>query len=103
MLMQPFVENSIEHGFHNLNHTGKLGITLTLKGKFIHCTIEDNGNGIRNHESDYKNSTSVGLISDFIEKATKSKLHIIDKSTLDKNKSGVLVKFLIPYRLTEDD
>ena len=103
MLLQPFVENSIEHGFRNLSYHGKLDIVLALKGKFIHCSIEDNGNGITNHESDYKNSTSVGLISDFIQKATKSKLQIIDKATLDKDQSGVLIKFLIPYRLTEND
>ena len=103
MLLQPFVENSIEHGFKNLDYHGKLNIVLALKGKFIHCTIEDNGNGITDEESDYKNSTSVRLISDFIEKATKSKLQIVNKSTLDKDQSGVHIKFLIPYRLTEND
>lgn len=103
MLLQPFVENTIEHGFRNLKHHGNLNITLSLKGKFIHCNIDDNGNGIIDHESDYKSSTSVGLISDFIAKATKSKLEIINKSTLDENESGVRIKFLIPYRLTEDD
>ena len=103
MLLQPFVENSIEHGFSNLNYHGKLDITLSLQEKFIHCTIEDNGNGISDQESNYKKSSSVGLISDFIEKATKSKLQIIDKSSLDKDQSGVSIKFLIPYRLTEND
>jgi len=103
MLLQPFVENSIEHGFKNLDYHGQLDIALGLKGKFIHCTIEDNGNGIIGHESGYKNSTSVGLISDFIEKATKSKLQIVNKATLDKDQSGVCIKFLIPYRLTEND
>lgn len=103
MLLQPFVENSIEHGFRNLPYHGKLDIVLALKGKFIHCSIEDNGNGITNQESEYKNSTSVKLISDFIAKATKSELEIINKSTLDKDQSGVRIKFLIPYRLTEND
>jgi len=103
MLLQPFVENSLEHGFVGINYPGEINVTLTMSGKFIHCTIEDNGRGMMDHESDSKNSSSIGLISDFIQKASKSKIQIINKSSLEKGQSGVLVKFLIPYRLTEND
>ena len=36
MLMQPFIENSIEHGFSGIDYLGELTLNLSLKEKFIH-------------------------------------------------------------------
>ena len=96
MLIQPFVENSIEHGFKHINYKGKINITLTLAGKYINCTIEDNGFGITKEKSDVKQSTSLLLISDFIKKSTKKKVEIIDKKNKYNEESGVIIQFLIP-------
>lgn len=103
MLLQPFVENSIEHGFSGIDYTGEINLTLALKGKFIACTIEDNGKGYSSIKSEFKNSTSIELISKYLVKATKSKIDIINKGNETENDSGVTIKFLIPYRLTEND
>lgn len=45
MLMQPFVENSIKHGFHDRKSRGKLLIGFMRNNGMITCTIEDNGAG----------------------------------------------------------
>lgn len=103
MLLQPFIENSIEHGFLGINYKGNIDVKLTLEDKFIACTIEDNGVGIKETNNTYKKSVSTQLISKFINKTTKSNVQIIDKANTDATNSGVLVKFLIPYKFSEND
>ncbi|WP_111685551.1 histidine kinase [Winogradskyella tangerina] len=98
MLIQPFVENSIEHGFLDLNYKGQLRINLSLDDKWISCKIEDNGVGINNSNSKLKNSVSVKLISRFLKKTTKQDLRVTNKKDIDPNTSGVLVEFLIPFK-----
>lgn len=102
MLLQPFVENSIEHGFSNIDYLGEITITLSLQAKYILCAIEDNGLGIT--KKNKKNDTnSMVLISDFIEKATKSKIEVYNKKGLPGNQKGLLIKFLIPFKLSNND
>jgi Histidine kinase len=43
MLLQPFVENSIEHGFKNLSGIGLLTVNLKPAANGIEITIHDNG------------------------------------------------------------
>ncbi len=45
LLLQPFVENSIWHGFNHLNRIGELTIAIAQKDNALVCTIEDNGSG----------------------------------------------------------
>jgi len=45
MLAQPFIENSIEHGFKHKEAQGKLEIRFTLKGNLIVFEIQDDGVG----------------------------------------------------------
>ncbi|MBN2348903.1 MAG: tetratricopeptide repeat protein [Bacteroidales bacterium] len=45
LLLQPFVENSIVHGFRNKRGKGKIKIELVLEENSISCHIEDNGIG----------------------------------------------------------
>jgi tetratricopeptide (TPR) repeat protein len=47
MLIQPFVENSIKHGFNNLNRAGFLRLQITDKTEWVEFVVEDNGNGIQ--------------------------------------------------------
>jgi len=105
MLIQPFIENSIEHGFQGIDYKGKITITLTEKGNFLECRIEDNGIGTNASKKTYKEKESVSttLITNFIEKATKQKITNVNKKELDATTSGVITTFLIPYRLTEHD
>ena len=94
----PIIENSIEHGFLGISTKGEILITLKLYNNMLICHIEDNGKGIKNDQTRYKTSVSIGLISKFIQKVTKQKLYIKNKKEHDPNSNGVLVKFLIPIK-----
>ncbi len=103
MLIQPFVENSIEHGFLGTPYKGQIDITLRMKNKWITCIIEDNGVGLSKSKKGYKNSVSMQLISKFTYKTTKQKIVIVDKKDKELSKTGVYVEFLIPYKFSEND
>jgi len=45
MLIQPFVENAIEHGLKPRGKDGLLKITMVLKNNYIDVRVEDNGIG----------------------------------------------------------
>ena len=105
MLMQPFIENSIEHGFRNIDFIGKIEVTLSLNenSKFLECNIIDNGIGFTSPTNNHSESVSIELISSFIYKVTNTKILITDRKTKDIGQSGVNVSFLIPYKFTNHD
>lgn len=105
MLIQPFIENSIEHGFINMDVRGEIDVTLTLKenSQFLICNITDNGNGFESKSNKHSKSVSIDLISSFIYKITKTKILISDRAANDLGQKGVGVTFLIPYKLTNHD
>ncbi len=45
MLMQPYIENAILHGLTPKKEPGKLSIEIRYQGKYIVCSITDNGIG----------------------------------------------------------
>lgn len=45
MLLQPYIENAIVHGFKQINYHGQLTIQFREEGEKIICTIRDNGIG----------------------------------------------------------
>ncbi|MGN7787791.1 sensor histidine kinase [Niabella sp. 22666] len=47
LLLQPFVENSIEHGFKNISHYGKLSIHFETNADQLFVKIIDNGAGLQ--------------------------------------------------------
>lgn len=47
LLLQPFVENSIEHGFKNINHYGMLYIDFNTNADQLCIKIIDNGGGLQ--------------------------------------------------------
>lgn len=103
MLLQPIVENSIEHGFKEIDYLGNITIKMALEDKFIHCSIEDNGVGFSKFDSNHKQSASSSLISDFLVKSTKQRFKVIEKNQENYNETGLITQFLIPYKLTEYD
>jgi LytS/YehU family sensor histidine kinase len=103
MLLQPLIENSIEHGFSGIDYTGQLTLKLTLEEKFIGCTIEDNGVGLKKGVNSEKQSASTKLIQDFLKKSTKKGFSILNKQDQNSKETGLIVQFLIPYKFTEND
>ena len=54
LLLQPFIENSIEHGFRNITRKGKLILNITKGEDDITFEIIDNGKGYEDTQSDEK-------------------------------------------------
>ncbi|GEM_PF-1623625 len=48
MILQPFVENAINHGLRYKSSKGKLNINFYFSSDFLICMIEDNGVGRKN-------------------------------------------------------
>ncbi len=47
MIIQPFVENSIEHGFVGVDYPGKVTVNFTSENKELMIEITDNGKGLK--------------------------------------------------------
>lgn len=104
MLMQPFVENAIMHGFANRSERGWITIKIIRFDGMLRCVIEDNGWGL-NTASVVKNKRSMSttitkerlqLLSRQLSR--KASLEIIDKSK-SEDSPGIRVILDIPFRL----
>ena len=76
MIIQPFVENSINHGFSGVKRNGELKIIFSSGGEnTVYCDIIDNGigrkNASKNRERKHK-SMGMNLIKERIELISKS-------------------------------
>ncbi|MFD2726728.1 sensor histidine kinase [Hyunsoonleella rubra] len=65
MILQPFVENAIEHGFKNINFKGMLNVGFKDLQNVIQITVRDNGKGFETKpiEKEYK-SRAMQIIKD---------------------------------------
>ncbi len=94
MLLQPFVENSILHGFKEQKNLGELLISISAREKYIHCVIDDNGNGM--DLENMKERSSIKLIDEFLKRITGKGVVIINKSTTNSEEKGTKVELGIP-------
>ena len=101
MIIQPFVENAIEHGISKIDKQGEIKVSFTLKNNQLHCQIQDNGIGYMQSKKNKKQSThqSVAL------EVTKERINMISKNSMfkivelkDSNEKilGTLVSFNLP-------
>jgi len=109
MLLQPFVENAIEHGIRHKEVGGRIDIRFLLQGKMLFSEIEDNGVG-REKAGEFENkhkrhkSLATEIIRDRIQilnKKLKQKitLSIIDLKSEANEATGTMVKLEMPYIL----
>ncbi len=105
LLLQPIMENAIKHAFKNIKHKGLLHVNVLQKDNdSIEVFIEDNGPGLIESEDTRPQHTSLGLkiIKNRIKLLNdgnykkKSSVSFINLSTLDKNKRGLQVHFILP-------
>ena len=105
MLIQPFIENSIEHGF--VNHEGDkiIEITISRKDNLLNCIITDNGVGVNTRKESVnrnKKSLSTAITTERIEllsKNTKNKGSISIEDRKKYGAQGTQVTMLIPYQV----
>jgi len=67
MLVQPFVENAIEHGFKNIAYQGMLDITFTAEAVQLHICVSDNGAGPDTQDPSAKKSLSGSIIGERLD------------------------------------
>ncbi|WP_343317907.1 sensor histidine kinase [Sphingobacterium multivorum] len=104
MLIQPFVENAIEHAFKNLNYRGQLQILFNQQADQLHIVISDNGWGMRTDKKDNAHKTSLSQVITkerlellFTDPKQKAKIEI--KPNYKEDKSGYRVEIYIPLVL----
>lgn len=102
MLVQPFIENAIKHGFKGIRKDCNLTLTFSEENDILKIEVKDNGIGI-NHprgEGDHR-SMALRIFMErkkLIEKRMKHKiqLRITDLSEIDANQHGTLVEINLP-------
>lgn len=99
MIIQPFVENSIEHGFVGVDYPGRVSVNFTSENKELLIQITDNGKGLNTtlKESNEHISRASQIIKDRIyllniKLKTKAGFSIDNNST----GNGVVVKIHLP-------
>lgn len=108
MLVQPIIENAIEHGIRHKTTPGRIDVRFNLKGKKIICEVEDDGVGREKAwEAEVKEkighkSLATEIIRDRIKTLNKKfkekiKLEIIDLKSETMEALGTKVVLDIPY------
>ena len=99
MIIQPFVENSIEHGFAGIEYPGRVVIQFTRDNKELLLLIADNGKGLelQPKENNEHISRASQIIKDRIyllniKLKTKAGFSISN----NENGEGVMVKIHLP-------
>lgn len=108
MLIQPFVENAIEHAFNGQSGESKIDISLKYEGEQLICTISDNGIGIdsqQGSQSKNKKSLSTTITSERLKILSKDFKMKGDIKIEDRSKyqeKGTIVTLTIPYKLSQE-
>lgn len=105
MIVQPFVENAIIHGFSKIDYPGMLKINFKVEDNKFVCIVDDNGRGVNRSKSTTSktlhNSASTSITTERIETLTKlynrkGTLEIKDKSNLGNGHKGTIVEISFP-------
>ena len=106
MLSQPFIENAVEHGFHNIEGEGKITVSYAIKNNALEMEIIDNGNGMKNEYSQNKQHQSLALeitkerVALMSKKIKNKVLFIMSEAfPFEKERKGVKVNFRLPLAM----
>jgi ligand-binding sensor domain-containing protein len=107
MVIQPFVENAINHGLLPKKGPGELNISIEQQADWLHCSIDDNGIGRakarinRQHSEKNHKSRGMALVYERLEVLNQIReeeilLSITDKMDKTGNALGTRVDLKIP-------
>jgi len=108
MLIQPFVENSIEHGFKNGVEDAEITIAINFEDEKLFCEIKDNGVGLNlstEKSSKNKNSLATKITSErlkIISKQYKVESNVLIQDRSVYNEQGTQVLLTLPYKTDEN-
>jgi len=102
MLIQPFVENAVEHGIRDINYRGFVKVSINQDQGFLILTIDDNGVGLSNiskqlddHVSLATQITRERLAN--MQRILKKRCSLLVENKYDKlGEPGVLVTIQFP-------
>lgn len=98
MILQPFVENSIKHGFTG-RESGEIRVWLTQSDNQLNVQIEDNGQGLNEEQKEERESLALTIVKE------RLKRHRLDEKALPKVRNsyredqtllGVVAYFRLP-------
>lgn len=98
MILQPFIENSIEHGFANIKYQGKIIISVSEKSDHLEIIIDDNGMGdsSERHLKEFP-SRATSIINDRLFLLSKKiKKPAGFEMSKKQNENGFIVKLHLP-------
>lgn len=103
MLLQPFVENAIVHGFRLTDTDKHIQISIRKEGLTLVCIIEDNGIGIEQTQTNKRDNESLStkISRERVELLSKTynlqaSIQITDLKAF--NKKGTRVTIVLPYK-----
>jgi LytS/YehU family sensor histidine kinase len=105
MLIQPFVENAIEHAFEKNNEVKRIEIKVSYEEKKLKCIITDNGIGVdtlKEINNEDKKSLATTITSErlvLLSKDYKMESSITIEDRKNYNETGTKVTLIIPYKL----
>ncbi len=91
MIVQPYIENAIIHGFSHANKKGLLELSFKKENDAIICTIEDNGIGREEAERLKKKGSNAPHLS-IATRNTNERLRILNK--IGSHNAGVRINDL---------
>ena len=106
MIIQPFIENSIEHGFADIDYAGEIRVDFKQQHKTITIEITDNGKGLSTPGT--KTNEHISRASQII----KDRIYLLNIKlktkadfSIDNNKDGkgVIVKIHLPLIYTHEN
>lgn len=105
MLIQPFVENAIEHAFKNLAYLGELDIIFCERADFLHIIISDNGRGMVADRENMPNKMSLSQVItrerlDLLFAGAEKQARIEITPNFKDDHSGYKVEIFIPLILS---
>jgi tetratricopeptide (TPR) repeat protein len=92
MILQPFIESTIEQGFKNLDHEGQITISFKQQQHELRIRIDDNGKGLKSGSS----ARASEIINDrfyLLNKMNKTSASYLIR---ERNSGGVQVEIFLP-------
>jgi tetratricopeptide (TPR) repeat protein len=106
MLLQPFIENAIEHGVRDIQEQGIIITRFKVEKQKLIIEVDDNGRGLHEQKNSNKKKSHISMATK-ITRQRMQNLQAITKSpctfeVIDKTKTtglpGVLIRINIPFK-----
>jgi tetratricopeptide (TPR) repeat protein len=92
MILQPFIENTIERGFQNLDYPGHILLSFRLQNNELHIKIQDNGKGLKAGDS----TRASEIINDRLYLLNKMNKTSASYLIRERSSGGVSVEIFLP-------